>query len=408
MKHLLLYLLLFLSFRHAGATTFSIAPGNDINTVINRSAAGDTILFLPGTHATRGIVVDHPLFLIGKGNATLDGQGKYEIITVRSDNVIIEGLHLFHSGYSSINDLAGIHIYNARNVLVRNNSFTNNYFAIYLQHVSHSVIMNNKLESDAANEIESGNGIHCWKSDSLVIAGNSITGHRDGIYFEFVTASNIINNKSFGNIRYGLHFMFSHNDLYVNNTFSNNGAGVAIMYTKHVRMYKNKFINNWGNAAYGILMKDISDSHAEGNEFNRNTAAIYMEGSSRIMITRNRFTNNGYAMKIQASCDNNNIVNNNFQGNSFDVATNGSLVLNYFTNNFWDKYEGYDLDRDGKGDVPYRPTSLFTILVERNASAMMLLRSPITSLVEKAEKILPVFTPESMKDNAPLMKPLPL
>ena len=55
-----------------------------------------------------------------------------------------------------------------------------------------------------------------------------------------------------------------------------------------------------------------------------------MEGASRIMITHNLFKNNGWAMKVQASCMDNTITKNNYIGNTFDVGTNGSLVLNTF------------------------------------------------------------------------------
>lgn len=39
-----------------------------------------------------------------------------------------------------------------------------------------------------------------------------------------------------------------------------NGAGVAVMYTKHVTMYSNTFSQSNGDAAYGILLKEISDA----------------------------------------------------------------------------------------------------------------------------------------------------
>ena len=108
-------------------------------------------------------------------------------------------------------------------------------------------------------------------------------------------------------------------------------------------------------------------------------------------------------MKIQASCMEIVVDKNNFTGNSFDVATNGSLVLNTFKNNYWDKYEGYDLNKDGLGDIPYRPVSMFSVITEKNPPAMMLFRSFITSLMDKTEKILPSLTPENLKDDVPMM-----
>ena len=171
-------------------------------------------------------------------------------------------------------------------------------------------------------------------------------------------------------------------------------------------MYDNKFIDNWGTAAYGILMKDITDSYVQHNWFAKNTVGVMMEGSNRIVLTENLFEANGWAIKIQASCMDNQIAQNNFIANSFDVATNGELMLSKFENNYWDKYEGYDLNRNGIGDVPYRPVSLFSMIAERNPSNMMLYRSFIVGLLDKAEKMLPVITPVDLKDDTPLMKPI--
>jgi nitrous oxidase accessory protein len=167
----------------------------------------------------------------------------------------------------------------------------------------------------------------------------------------------------------------------------------------------NYFRENWGDAAYGILLKEISDSHIQGNHFERNTSGILMEGTSRIDVLRNTFLDNGWALKIQASCMDIVLEHNRFVSNSFDVGTNGSLVLNRFHQNYWDKYEGYDLNRDGIGDVPYRPVSLFGMIAERNPPAMLLYRSFISLLMDRTEKVLPALIPENLKDDAPLMKP---
>ena len=102
----------------------------------------------------------------------------------------------------------------------------------------------------------------------------------------------------------------------------------------------------------------------------------------------------------------NQVEGNNFQGNTFDVATNSSLVLNTFDRNYWDKYEGYDLDKDGVGDVPYRPVSLYSMIVERFPAAMILFRSFMVSLLDRTEKMIPGMTPEQLKDTLPAMKPV--
>jgi nitrous oxidase accessory protein len=260
------------------------------------------------------------------------------------------------------------------------------------------------VRASAKDELQSGNGVHAWKCNNLIIKNNSLSGHRDGIYFEFVTGSLITNNKSFGNIRYGLHFMFSHNDIYSYNTFSDNGAGVAVMYTKGVTMYKNTFYHNWGDASYGLLLKEIADSKIERNRFLKNTVGIFMEGSSRIHVAGNEFSDNGWAMRIQASCDDNVFEKNNFMGNSFDVATNGTMMLNTFNGNYWDKYDGYDLDRNGIGDVPYYPVSVYAVITERIPTAMILYRSFLTNIMDQVEKVMPSIIPDQLKDDKPRTK----
>lgn len=177
------------------------------------------------------------------------------------------------------------------------------------------------------------------------------------------------------------------------------------MYSKNVRMENNEFDKNAGASAYGILLKDITDSHIDHNKFLENTVAIHMEGSSRIEIGKNIFKNNGWAVKVQASCDDNTFHHNNFYGNTFDIATNGSKTLNQFYNNYWDKYDGYDMNRDGMGDVPYHPVSMYSMIVEQNPNSLMLLRSFMVSLLDKAEKAIPSLTPENLVDSSPMIKP---
>lgn len=377
-----------------------------IKQAIAYAAKGDTILVGPGLYREKNLVIDKPVLLKGIGLPVLDGEKKYEVVSIKSNGVVIEGFKIVRSGNSSIDDLAGIKIYKCNNVTVRSNILDDNAFGIYSLYSVNCTIEKNELRSYGTAELQSGNGIHCWRSDSMRIIANNVSGHRDGIYFEFVTNSVIWRNQSHNNIRYGLHFMFSNDDAYIANVFQKNGSGVAVMYSHGVKMFHNYFEDNWGDAAYGLLLKEISNSYIQGNYFLRNTSGIYMEGTTRISVQRNTFKGNGWAMKIQASCMENEVTGNNFLSNSFDVGTNGSLVLNKFDRNYWDKYEGYDLNRDNTGDVPYRPVSLYSMIVEKNPASMMLFRSLMAGLLDKSEKIIPTLTPENLKDNYPIMKPL--
>jgi nitrous oxidase accessory protein len=376
-----------------------------IKSAIAAAKSGDTLLISEGAYKEGNITIEKSITLIGENFPILDGEKKFEILTIHANEVTVKGLLFINTGIASIHDLAAIKVLDSKNVTITDNKFENTFFGIYFSNSSRSTVVNNHLKANAEAEHQIGNGIHMWRCENMTVENNTISGHRDGIYFEFVTNSSITKNHSEGNMRYGLHFMFSHNDEYRHNTFINNGAGVAVMYTKEVIMHNNTFEHNWGPSSYGLLLKDIRDSEVMGNHFKTNTVGIYMEGVSRTLFSENMFASNGYAVRLQASCDENEFSTNNFKGNTFDMTTNGSLVLNTIRNNYWDNYEGYDLDKDGIGDVPYRPMTMYSLIVERVPSAVLLWRSFLVFLLNNAERALPAVTPENLKDESPTMRP---
>ena len=381
---------------------------SSIQQAINETVAGDTVWIESGLYREKNIVINKSITVIGDRYPIIDGEYRYQMISVKAPGVTIKGLRLIHTGISSLEDIAAIKLYSVHDVVITDNMIEGAFFGIWAEASTNCRIENNELKASSKTEQQSGNGIHCWKCDTMRIIHNKISGHRDGIYFEFVTNSLIWRNISEHNLRYGLHFMFSHDDSYISNIFSNNGAGVSVMFTHGVRMLNNFFEDNWGDGAFGILLKEITDSYIIGNKFTNNTSGIFMEGTTRIQVQKNEFRSNGWAMKIQASCMDINVTENNFVSNTFDVGTNGTLMLNKFDRNYWDKYEGYDLNKDNIGDVPFHPVSLFSVIVEKNPSSMILFRSFMTSLLDKTERILPSLIPENLKDDYPFMKPLKL
>jgi nitrous oxidase accessory protein len=406
MNYLLLLIVVLITM-HGNARTIAVGPHEGCKSIsdgVNKATDGDTILVHKSTYYLNNTVINKRVTLLGIDYPIFDGAGKVQILTVSGRGIVIKGIHFMNSGYSSVTDISAIRIINSSNVRIEDNRFTHTYFGIHVSNSTGFTIKNNVVKGVTQTEQTTGNGIHLWKCSNALIENNNLSGNRDGIYFEFVTNSRIIKNTSEKNIRYGLHFMFSNDDEYSYNSFNENGAGVAVMFSRNVKMNNNYFGNNWGASSYGILLKEINDGKIVNNTFYRNTVALYIEGSNRLEIAYNSFKDNGWASKIQASCSDNSYHHNNFLSNTFDIATNGSLVLNSFSDNYWDKYDGYDLNRDGYGDVPYHPVSMYSMLVEQNPNSLFLLRSFIVGLLDKAEKALPTLTPEALRDDRPLMK----
>jgi nitrous oxidase accessory protein len=364
----------------------------------------DTLLIKKGTYKEFNIIIDKPLTLLGEKFPVIDGEDKGEIITIISDNVTVDGLFIINVGTSYTKDFAAIRVVKSKNFLIQNVVLEKLFFGIYLEKAQDGRIFHNNIIGDAVEEFNSGNGIQLWYCQNIEIEQNIVQHVRDGIYLEFSDNVIIKNNTSSNNVRYGLHFMFSNDDIYEGNIFENNGAGVAVMFSKKVKMLNNNFKKNWGTASFGLLLKEINDAEISGNTFEENTIGINIEGSNRIVYASNEFIRNGWAIKVRGACYTNSFVKNNFLYNSFDISYNSKLNDNVFEKNYWSDYTGYDLDKDGIGDVPYRPVKLFSYIVNRTPETIVLLRSLFMDIIDFSEKVSPVFTPDNLLDAMPLMK----
>ncbi|MCT4623147.1 MAG: nitrous oxide reductase family maturation protein NosD [Schleiferiaceae bacterium] len=383
-----------------------VCPSCEIKTVhqaLSLAKPFDVIEVQKGEYKESRLEIMMPLTLMGIDFPVLNGEGE-PILFVKSDSVHIEGIEFRNVATSYIEDKAAVRVVKSDYCTIKNNKLYDTFFAVYIENSKYTTVVDNYIKGDAKQEASSGNAVHAWYSNYATIKGNTLLNHRDGVYLEFVEHSMITKNHSEGNIRYGLHFMFSHYDTYTENVFKKNGSGVAVMFSDHVDMFNNRFEDNWGDAAYGLLLKDIKDSRLENNVFKKNTIAIQADNAMRIHISNNDFEENGWALKVMGNCMENVIEKNNFIANSFMVSTNSSYNHNSFQDNYWSDYAGYDLDKDGVGDVPYRPVSLFSYTVTNNPPTLILMRSTFIELLNSAEKVIPVITPETLVDDSPRMK----
>ena len=378
----------------------------DLGRIIEQAEPGSTILLEPGTYKIHKLVIDKPITIDGQHKAVLDIGGQGYGLIVMGNQITLKNFEIRNSGSGFMEDFAAILIEDSRNVHLDSLVLANNFFGIFVAKSEGVIITDNIIYSNADRQTTSGNAIHLWYSKDVEVHRNEIHGHRDGIYLEFVERSSMKGNNVYGNIRYGLHFMYSDNCSYVDNVFKDNISGVAVMYSKNVTMRHNRFIENWGANRYGLLLKEINDSVIEFNRFESNSVGIYSEASNRIHIEKNDFRDNGTAIRMMANGLDNQIVRNNFIGNVFDVSTNSRSNPNRYEGNYWSQYEGYDLNRDGIGDVEYRPVRLFSLLAEREPLSLITLRSLMAELLDTSERIFPVLTPKNLVDPKPSMEPI--
>jgi nitrous oxidase accessory protein len=246
LKHSILFFIVFINY--IGFSQVLEVCGNctisSLNAAIAVAKDFDTILVRKGTYKEYDIVVDKPLTIIGENYPIIDGERKGEIITIISDDVTVSGLFIINVGTSYTEDYAAIRVRKSKNFVIKNLVLEKLFFGIYIEKSHHGKVFHNKVIGDAVEEYNSGNGIQSWYSHHIEIEDNYVEHVRDGIYLEFSDDCLIKNNVSALNVRYGLHFMFSNDDIYQDNTFENNGAGVAVMFSEKIKMYNNIFKEN--------------------------------------------------------------------------------------------------------------------------------------------------------------------
>ena len=387
-------------------TTITVSPGGPVRTLtaaLDAARPGDRIVVQAGRYREPAIVVRVTVAIVGEGRPVFQG-GTHSTIQVRADGVEIRGLAFEQVTASATEDRAAILLEGVQGCRILDNEIRGAYFGIYAMRSAGCTIAGNRLRAAPGRASTSGNGIHLWQSSDMTVRGNTVEGHRDGIYLEFSRAARVSDNLVKGNSRYGLHFMRSDSCAYAGNRFERNGAGVAVMYSRGVRMTGNRFEQNRGTAAYGLLLKEISDATVRDNSFIDNTVGLYLEDSNRNLVEGNLFRRNGWAVKVLANATGNRFTGNRFEGNSFDAATNSRSAPSSFDRNWWDRYRGYDLDRDGLGDIPYRPVRLFSLVAEQHKPALILLRSAFVDLLDGAERLMPMLTPDALADQSPLMR----
>ena len=403
----LLLLILSLATGDLSAGEIIVSPNGEyksLATAVRAAAPGSTIVVKPGKYLIRDLVIDKPLTITGENLPELNAGGKGSVIIIRASAVKISGLRIINSEFSYKFENAGIRIEGVADCVIEKNDLFNNFFGIYLQKTDKITITSNTIHSFAKTETNSGNGIHLWYCTNTTINGNTISGHRDGIYLEFSKHNLMTGNAAKRNLRYGLHFMFSDSSRYTGNKFFENGAGVAVMYSSYIDMEENLFLNNKGSASYGLLLKDINRSVISRNRFTGNTKGIYMEASGNCSLDHNLFENNGWALDLMANSMDITFERNSFMGNNFDIATNSKQNFNTFSGNFWDNYAGYDLNKDGYGDVPYHPVSLFSVIITEYKPSLILMRGLFTRMLDLAERVFPSLTPKQLIDAKPAMR----
>jgi nitrous oxidase accessory protein len=234
--------------------------------------------------------------------------------------------------------------------------------------------------------------------------GNEIVDVRDGFYIQSSSHGQIAGNVA-RDLRYGLHYMFSDDNLFEDNLFENGAAGTALMYSKRITFRRNRFLHNRGFASVGLLFKACDDVLAESNLVADNARGIFLEGSYRNVFRGNVVAESDVAIVLYDSSGQNRFEGNSFVGNQSPLNLVGKRTDTVFRGNYWSASRELDLDGDGRSDSPYRLTSVFDHFRGNLTAADLMAGGIGARALGVAEETFPVLQPVPVLDEAPLARP---
>jgi len=375
-----------------------------VQALVDRAAAGDRVVVPAGTY-TGDLVIDRPLTLVGIGRPLLVGSGTGSVVRVRAADVTIEGFDVDGANGGDLGrDSAGVHVAGAR-VTVRDMRIRRTLFGVYLLASDDAVVAANTIVGvPGLDPGEKGSGIHVWNSLRFVITDNDIIGVRDGFYIQS-SHHGLVRGNDARDLRYGLHYMFSDDNVFEDNTFENGAAGAALMYSERLAFRRNRFLRNRGYASVGLLMKECDEIVAEDNLIADNARGIFLEGSYRNHFRRNIIAMSDTALVIYDSSGANTFEGNSFVGNLTPLSLSGQRTDTRFDGNYWSDHGEPDLDGDGIADRPYRLSNVFDHVRGNLSAADLFAHGVAVSALGAAERAFPVLDPVPVVDARPLARP---
>jgi nitrous oxidase accessory protein len=394
-----------------------------------RAADGATIEVPPGLY--RGpLTIERPVRLHGAGHAHLRGDGHTHTVAIRAADVVLDGFEISGSGLDLGRDHAAVHVTGARAVVV-NNRIHNALHGVYVRQAERVRIEGNVITGTRTveqpvdplaargtpaegelcdvdlNQNRRGNGVHIWNSSGHVIARNTIRDTRDGVYFSFVDRTEVRDNDIAG-VRYGLHYMYSDDNLFEDNLFRDSAAGAALMSSHGILLRRNRFLASQGHRSYGVLLQTVEGSTLEENEISGNTIGVFFESGHGNRLIGNLIDRNHIGIHASDSSDGNQFAANRFIGNLHTVETTGGNLTSQWAidgrGNYWDGAVAIDLDRNGIADIPHRELDLFGALRRELPSIGLLSGSPAERLLRFVHTRLALPGLSGVVDPAPLAK----
>ncbi|QOW20539.1 nitrous oxide reductase family maturation protein NosD [Lysobacter ciconiae] len=383
-----------------------VQPGTSLQPVIEAAASGDTIRLAAGRHAGP-LLIDRTLSLVGEPGAVLTGPGLGSVVTVTAPEVQIRGMEITGSGLDvPAMDSAILVKESAPRADIRDNHLVDNLFGVYLHGAAGSIVQDNVITGRKDLRLaEAGNGVSIWNAPDAKVIGNTISHGRDGIFVK-VSKHNTFENNTFSDLRFAIHYMYTHDSRIIGNRSRGNHVGWAIMYSERLEIRDNVSDND---RDHGLMLNSTNASQVVGNTVRGGgEKCVFVYNANVNRIVENWFEGCPIGIHFTAGSEGNVMTGNAFVANRMQVKYVGTRYLDWTSEgrgNYWSDNPAYDLDGDGIADRPYRPNDVMDEILWTLPQAKVLVSSPAVQMIRWAQARFPALYPGGVVDSAPLMRP---
>ncbi len=367
---------------------------------------GETLKLEPGVHEGPVTLTVPGITLEGDGKAIIDGRGKGTVVSVRANGITLRGLRIRGSGESNPLVHSAVSIDSQTDVKLLDSILEDSLFGVDISNSQRVLVQGCDISSKPLRKTFRGDALRIWHSKDIDIIKNHWHDARDAVcwYSQSVRFIDNLGERS----RYSVHGMYSKNIFLKGNRFLGNSVGIFLMYGTGSTIVDNLVRESAGSTGIGLGLKETSGVYARNNRFVYCATGVLVDNSpwqpdARNWFHGNTFAFNGAGILLANDREGNEFKENIFHSNRRDVDTEARRTSpGRWTDNYWDGYEGFDLDGDGVGDTPHVPRRFGDVLTGTHPATQFFRGAPILGLVSLLERLVPLTEPiELLRDPRP-------
>ncbi len=387
-----------------------IGAGVPLQAALDAATDGMVLCLSPGVYHGP-IVIRHAVQLQGPADAVIQSDGHGTTVRVVAPHAELHGFSVNGSGQRYDKMDAAVYVRGA-DVAVRALTVRHALFGLVAELSTGVVFEGNHIVGDATTPVGiRGDGIRLWEVRGATVSGNLLEDSRDMVVW--YSPGNRISDNTVVRSRYATHFMYSSDCVVSDNHFTGNIVGVFIMYSDDVALTDNLITDNTAADGMGLGVKESGNIIVKRNRFIHDNECVYFDNSpfrrgDTMIVEGNTFARCSAGVTFHNSETDSTFADNRFDANQTQVAIEGrgtALGVDWH-GNYFDDYQGYDLNGDGYGDVPYESRDLSERLVSQHPGLAFFRGTVALAMVNVAARAFPMLQPHVLFiDRRPRMTP---